>query len=119
LCGGSFETAPADHSETPDPFSFAFMSCHQPFNSPDGTLSERAMRMLRLAPAVLRRHDAGLGAQEARHVLARLGLARCVHRPAAGPLKPRGEQSSSVAWLRASAAAPRPGRVWLAAPVVL
>ncbi|MBI5477700.1 MAG: alkaline phosphatase family protein [Deltaproteobacteria bacterium] len=58
LGGGSFETAPADHDATPGTFSFAFMSCHQPFNSPDGTLSERAMRMLRLAPAVLRRHDA-------------------------------------------------------------
>jgi len=49
---GRFETAPADQSQTPERFSLAVMSCHQPFNS-DGELSERSMRMLRLAPGVL------------------------------------------------------------------
>jgi hypothetical protein len=47
-----FQTFPASPAGTPDRFSLAFMSCHQPLNSLDGTLSDRAMRVLRLAPNV-------------------------------------------------------------------
>jgi len=58
LGSGLFETFPAGPAATPEVFSFAFMSCHQPFNSPDGTLSDRSVRMLRLAPNVLDAHKA-------------------------------------------------------------
>lgn len=54
---GRFETAPAGPSATPKRYSFAFMSCHQPFNS-DGVVSARAMRVLRLLPKTLADHDA-------------------------------------------------------------
>jgi alkaline phosphatase D len=49
---GFFGTAPASDAETPDKYSIAVMSCHQPFNS-DGSISDRSMRMLRLVPKVL------------------------------------------------------------------
>jgi alkaline phosphatase D len=58
LGSGLFQTFPGNPAETPEVFSLAFMSCHQPFNSPDGTLSDRSLRMLRLAPTVLEQHDA-------------------------------------------------------------
>jgi alkaline phosphatase D len=55
---GRVHTVPAKYAGPPQIFYLAFMSCHQPFNSPDGTLSDRSMRMLRLAPTVLEQHDA-------------------------------------------------------------
>lgn len=58
LGSGVFQTFPSNAAGTPERFSLAFWSCHQPFNTPDGDLSERAMRMLRLAPSVLEQHDA-------------------------------------------------------------
>lgn len=54
---GSFDSAPSESTGTPRRFSFALMSCHQPFNT-DGRLSERSMRMLKLVPKVLRDYDA-------------------------------------------------------------
>jgi alkaline phosphatase D len=55
---GRFQTFPGNAAQTPEIFSLAFMSCHQPFNTPDGTLSDKSMRMLSLAPMVLEQHDA-------------------------------------------------------------
>lgn len=42
---GHFETFPADIESTPDKFSIAAMSCHQPFNDV-GRLEEKNMRLL-------------------------------------------------------------------------
>ena len=42
---GAFETAPASADQTPDIFTAAIVSCHQPFNS-DGIVSPDSMRLL-------------------------------------------------------------------------
>ena len=52
---GRFETAPEHADQTPEEFSIAVMSCHQPFDT-NGALSERNMRMLRVVPRVLEEH---------------------------------------------------------------
>ena len=53
---GRFETAPESDRRTPSRFSFALMSCHQPFNK-DGTLNRKSVQMLRAARHCLAQHD--------------------------------------------------------------
>jgi alkaline phosphatase D len=55
---GRFETAPEKPDDSPERFSIAVMSCHQPFDETSGKLSEPSMRMLRLAKRELVKHDA-------------------------------------------------------------
>jgi alkaline phosphatase D len=54
---GRFDTAPAKPEDTPERFSIAVMSCHQPFDETSAKLSEPSMRMLRLTKAALAAHD--------------------------------------------------------------
>jgi alkaline phosphatase D len=56
LASARFETAPASAAETPAHFSFAAMSCHQPFDDA-GNLVPFSLRMLRAARKALREHD--------------------------------------------------------------
>jgi alkaline phosphatase D len=56
LASARFETAPATPGETPARFSFAVMSCHQPFDE-EGNLVPLSLRMLRAAQKALRQHD--------------------------------------------------------------
>ncbi len=53
---GRFETAPADRADTPARFSFAFMSCHQPFDR-RGRRAAHPEQMLSAALACLEAHD--------------------------------------------------------------
>lgn len=53
---GRFETAPAGPNDTPDRFSFAVMSCHQPFGE-DGNIEPRSLKMLGLLDRVFREHE--------------------------------------------------------------
>lgn len=54
--GGRFETTPADPSATPESFSFAIMSCNQPFDS-KGRVRADAREMLRATKSALDEHD--------------------------------------------------------------
>ncbi len=56
---GRFETAPASPDETPERFSVALMSCHQPFDS-GGALSSRHMRLWSVLDRALRERDVKL-----------------------------------------------------------
>lgn len=51
-----FETAPGSSSEPADRFTFAFMSCHQPFDE-DGEVLPEAERMLELLGPTLEEYD--------------------------------------------------------------
>ena len=53
---GRFQTAPASPADTPETFSFAIMSCNQPFDS-HGRIRTDAREMLRAASRVLEQHD--------------------------------------------------------------
>lgn len=53
---GGFETAPAGVGDAPRRFSFAFMSCHQPF-ADDGALDERSLRALAVLEPAFAEHD--------------------------------------------------------------
>jgi alkaline phosphatase D len=57
---GRFETSPERPEDTPEHFSIAVMSCHQPFDETSGKLSEPSMRMLKLTKAELAKHNAKL-----------------------------------------------------------
>lgn len=54
---GRFETAPASARRIPPRFSFAIMSCHQPFNA-DGTPNKKSIQMLQAARRCLSQHHA-------------------------------------------------------------
>ncbi len=54
---GRFETAPEKPIDTPERFSIAVMSCHQPFDETSGKLSEPSMRMLKLTRTALAKHN--------------------------------------------------------------
>lgn len=56
---GEFETAPASAAETPEKFSIALMSCHQPFNA-DGTFLEDSQAMVRAMHRCLREQNTKL-----------------------------------------------------------
>ncbi len=56
LASARFETAPASSAETPAHFSFAAMSCHQPYDDA-GNLVPLSLRMLRAARKALRQYD--------------------------------------------------------------
>lgn len=53
---GKFETFPANIENTPNDFSIACISCHQPFNS-DGDVSQRSLRLLRVLPNILKENN--------------------------------------------------------------
>lgn len=53
---GAFETAPAAPEDTPSSFSFAVMSCNQPFDA-KGQIRPDAPEMLRATRAALAQHD--------------------------------------------------------------
>ena len=53
---GSFQTAPASAADTPETFSFAIMSCNQPFDS-HGRIRPDAREMLRATRRALDQHD--------------------------------------------------------------
>ena len=53
---GRFETAPAGAADAPTSFSFAIMSCNQPFDG-EGAVREDARQMLRAARKALEAHD--------------------------------------------------------------
>ncbi len=53
---GRFETAPASPDDTPSSFSFAVMSCNQPFDS-TGRIRPDAPDMLRATRGALEQHD--------------------------------------------------------------
>jgi alkaline phosphatase D len=53
---GSFETPPAQDSDTPQKVVIGLLSCHQPFTG-RGTISPEANRMLRVLPKILRDND--------------------------------------------------------------
>jgi alkaline phosphatase D len=57
---GRFETSPERPADTPEHFSIAAMSCHQPFDETSGKLSEPSMRMLKLIKAELSKHNTKL-----------------------------------------------------------
>jgi alkaline phosphatase D len=56
---GRFETAPAHPAETPEHFSIALLSCHQPF-TPRGHVTAQAVPMLQAARRCLERHHTKL-----------------------------------------------------------
>jgi len=53
---GSFETPPAQDSDTSQKVVIGLLSCHQPFTD-RGTISPEADRMLRVLPKILREND--------------------------------------------------------------
>jgi Cu/Zn superoxide dismutase len=53
---GRFETAPASSKDAPERFSFAIMSCNQPFNK-NGGISRSSTRMLKALRRCLADHD--------------------------------------------------------------
>lgn len=55
---GQFETFPGKQEDTPEKFSIALMSCHQPFNQDNFRVEERRMRLLKVAKKILADHDA-------------------------------------------------------------
>lgn len=59
LGAGSFETAPASAADTPERFSIAVMSCHQPFDHA-GRVMPGSEQMLRAARRVFERHQTKL-----------------------------------------------------------
>ncbi len=54
---GGFETFPKTPEDTPDKYSVALMSCHQPFNEDNFRVEERRMRLLRVVPKILTDND--------------------------------------------------------------
>jgi alkaline phosphatase D len=54
---GRFETAPASAGDTPDRFSIAVLSCHQPFDS-EGELAPAHMRVFEVLETILARNEA-------------------------------------------------------------
>lgn len=52
---GAFETAPEGRADTPERFSFAVLSCHQPFDD-DGNIDPRGLKMLSILDQVFRDH---------------------------------------------------------------